>query len=353
MFISNIKIRNLRVIKNLDIKPSSSINIITGKNGAGKTTLLESIYVLARNKSFRNTQQKNLISNNEKQLQIEVSIKYSNESKHHIGLVKTSRKTEFTINGYKQKKLTALAKSLPIGVITPNIHKLIEDGPIYRRRFLDWGVFHVEHNYASIVQEYNRVLVQRNTAIQGSPQSKKVWDQQLVKYTELITVQRMQYLNGLIESFMHYANQFVFIDKINLKYKMGWDEKYSFQQNLDRHLDNDVRRGFTSVGPHRANIVITYDDYLAVNILSRGQQKLLAILITMAQLDQIKNYCNETPILLLDDIFSELDEESSNNLFRIIVDKKLQSFITTIDPNIFGLKVDNYKMFHVEQGEIV
>lgn len=353
MNITNIKIQNLRLIKNIELDPYSGINLIIGNNGAGKTTILEALYLLARNRSFKSSSIKNIIRQEQNDLTIKASINHSNGYTQHLALQKTKNQTRFTINGQPQKKLTTIAKSLPIGIITPNIHRIFEEGPIHRRRLIDWGVFHVEHNYQSLVKDYRKVLLQRNAALQKDILLVKIWDEQFLKISEEITLKRMDYLKQMSFYVNKYLNSFPIFENVDFDLYTGWNTKYSLTDCLYNSLVNDSKRGFTSVGPHRADVVIKIKSKYAKEVLSRGQQKILATLLVLANLSCLKQKTNESGILLYDDINSELDLNNLNKIISLIISEDIQAFITTLNGAYKNDESRAIKVFHVEHGEII
>ncbi|MES9828635.1 MAG: DNA replication/repair protein RecF [Candidatus Thiodiazotropha sp.] len=354
MHIETIKIENLRNIANAELSPHKQINIIVGCNGAGKTTLLESIYLLARARSFRQLKTGRLIKEGEEQLNLFTSIKTATNNRHHIGLRKTVSETVIRKDGANLKKRSDIAKSIPLTIITPNIQRIIEDEPKNRRRLLNWGMFHVEHEYAFLANRYKKTLTQRNKALRGSREQIKVWDRQLIQLGNEIDRRMSEYtkiwnttLNALIEARG-------LIKPISLTVKKGWKEEFSFAEALDRNCKMDKERGFTSCGPHRSDLKILQDGKPIKNIFSRGEAKIAAAIMLLSQTKILEDRTGESPVLLVDDLHSELDKERYANLLQLIEDMKVQSFVTTLDSarskNL--LTADACQLFHVEHGDI-
>ncbi len=353
MFFSNIKIKNLRIISEIELNPSTGINIIEGVNGAGKTSILEALYLLARNRSFKSSSIKHIIKTDQKIINISAKINHSNGYIAHISLSKSSNLSRFTINGQQQNSLAAIAKSLPIGIITPEIHRIIDEGPNHRRRLLDWGVFHVEHNYQLLMSNYRKVLLQRNKALQQNINSISIWDKQLTSLSKDITVKRSAYLGQLTGILNLYLKSFFKSEDFDVDYYKGWNDKYTLEDCLLKSLPIDKKRGFTTLGPHRADIKIKYKSKPAHDILSRGQQKILASLLILSNMTCLKKTTNQSGILLFDDINSELDSNNLSTIIDLIYDSNHQAFLTTINRLNVDFSGKDIEMFHVEHGKII
>jgi DNA replication and repair protein RecF len=352
--IERIKIENLRNIDYADISPHKKINIIIGNNGAGKTTLLESIYLLARAKSFRQKRTGHLIKEGTERLNLFATLKTVTNARHQIGLQKSSNRTEIKKDGAPLNKLSELAKTIPLTIITPNIQHIIEDDPKQRRRLLNWGLFHVEHDYGALAYRYKKTLIQRNNALRGSTDQLKVWDKQLVQIGGELDKRMSNYcekwnisLNTLIETTQ-------LVEPISLHLKRGWREEETLLEALERTYKLDRERGYTSCGPHRSDIKLVQKGKQIKSIFSRGEAKITAVLMLLSQINILSERSGELPLLLADDLHSELDTNSYFRLLKLIDDLKLQSFITTLDlmKSQCELTADAYQLFHVEHGEV-
>ncbi|MEW8049146.1 MAG: DNA replication/repair protein RecF [Candidatus Thiodiazotropha sp.] len=354
LHIEKIKIENLRNITQAEISPISHINIIVGSNGAGKTTILESIYLLARARSFRQQKTGHLIREGTEQLSLFSTLRTAAHTRHKIGLQKTAKSTVIRKDGRNLKKLSDLAKTMPLTIITPNIQRIIEEDPKHRRRLLNWGMFHVEHEYGELANRYKKTLIQRNNALRGSNDQTKVWDRQLIQLGTEIDRRMSAYtktwnetLNGMIET----TN---LIKPISLKIKQGWREEHSFAEALERNEKVDKERGFTGCGPHRSDLRILQEGKPVKNIFSRGEAKIAAAIMLLSQTKMIEERSGESPVLLVDDLHSELDSERYRKLLNLIAELNLQSFVTTLryDKSESVLAKDAYQLFHVEHGDI-
>ncbi|MCU7904771.1 MAG: DNA replication and repair protein RecF [Candidatus Thiodiazotropha sp. (ex Epidulcina cf. delphinae)] len=354
MHIECINIENLRNIAHAEIIPGKSNNFIVGKNGAGKTTLLEAIYLLGRARSFRQGNDRNLIKNRTNKLTLFTKLKTKHGQKQTIGLSKDDKKTIIRRDRETVTRLSDLAKSFPLTVITPNIQRVIEEGPHQRRRLLNWGVFHVEHGYGDLVRRYHKALNQRNIALRGYRSELKVWDRQITALGEAIHDLQFRYLEAWNKTLNEMIKAVGIIKPLRLELKSGWRSGLCLEEAIQANQKTDRERGFTTSGPHRMDIRIMDDGEPVKSHFSRGQKKIAAILMLLGQAMMQVEKTVEPPILLIDEIGSELDSDSCRSLLAYITELQLQSFITTLEPLEMGVFPgrDTPVMFHVEHGSV-
>ena len=351
MYLTQLDIRQVRNLQEIKIYPSKGCNYIYGANASGKTSVLEAIYLLSIARSFRTTHIKHVISHDSPSLQVFARI-YHNSENSALGLERSAKKTRIKINGSDVKQVSALSALLPVQIINPDVHKLLEQGPKYRRQFIDWGVFHVEHSFLQAWQQYYRVLKQRNSALRQKQNKNAItlWDKQLIDHAKTITLSRENYLSGFVPIFNKYVDQLMGVN-VELNYVRGWNSELSFTESLHNSFDKDIYKSFTSLGPHRADLEITYNNILVQNCFSRGQQKLLVCAMRLAQITHLKENTGQQSVLLVDDLAAELDIKHRNNLIDLLIDTEAQLFVTATEQNSFTLPSEiESKMFHVEHG---
>jgi DNA replication and repair protein RecF len=350
--LRTIKVENLRNINFAELSFSPNINLITGNNGAGKTSLLEAIYLLARARSFRQGHQKSQINKGSDHLLIYAITEDQQNQQHRIGFYRTRTKTQVKINGQKANKLSLLAKNLPTVLITPNSHRLIEEGPEHRRRILNWGVFHVEHQFQTIMATFSRSLLQRNTALRSGSRDLQVWDKAFLDSAQNVHEFQKRYFRNLKEEILNLIQGLNCLDGLDIKFYSGWNESFRLSELLKDRLRTDKERGFTGVGPQRADIEISIDRVPTKQILSRGQQKLLVTIILLAQSKLLEKSTGEKPIFLFDDLESELDNQSIETICSLLKQQNGQTFITSLNAERFNnhLWSNSIRMFHVEHG---
>lgn len=353
MYLTQLDIRQVRNLHDVKIKPGKRCSYIYGENASGKTSVLEAIYLLSVARSFRTSHIKHVISHNQPSLQVFARIQNENDQAA-IGLERSLNKTRIRINGSDVKQVAELSSLLPVQIINPDVHKLLEQGPKYRRQFIDWGVFHVEHGFLQAWQHYYRVLKQRNAALRKK-QNKQVitlWDEQLIQFAKTITLARENYLLKFIPIFNQYVEKLMGLS-VEIKYQRGWNKEMSFTDTLSGSLEKDSMKGFTSSGPHRADLEIWHQGVQVQNSFSRGQQKLLVCAMRLAQINHLKKEKNQQSVLLVDDLAAELDIKHRQNLIDLLVDTEAQLFLTATEQNSFVLPPEiESKMFHVEHDTL-
>ncbi|MEW8374320.1 MAG: DNA replication/repair protein RecF [Candidatus Thiodiazotropha sp.] len=352
MYIDYLSIENLRNIRSAELSPNKKLNLIAGKNGAGKTTLLESIYLLARARSFRHTARGRLINHKAEQLNLFARLENAAKTRHQIGLQQQSAKTLIRKDGENLKKLSHLAKTLPLTVITPNIQRIVEEDPKHRRRLINWGLFHVEHEYADLANRYRKALLQRNNALRCSAEQLKVWDRQLVSLGMEMHQRMVEYTSVWNKTLYDLVASLQLIKPISLEIKQGWKEEISLSDAIERNLKLDKERGFTSCGPHRSDLKIVQNGASVKNHFSRGEAKIAAVLMLLSQTLITQERTGESPVLLVDDLHAELDAERYKGLLSLITRQDLQSFITTLNrESVYTLVGEgDCSVFHVEHG---
>ena len=352
MPLSLLRIRHLRNIQNIEIEPSASLNLLWGGNGAGKTSILEAIYLLGRGRSFRGTEIGPLIATGKGETVVFGKLLEEDNKRDIIGISKQLKgTTQIRINGTAVSRLSTLAQTLPLQVLTPKSHEILERGSAYRRRFIDWGVFHVEHNIIKLANNYAKALKQRNAALRRSPQTAFAWDSILIENGTQIEAVRRQYLEKLIPIFSDKTEKLIGRSDITINYRRGWSENESYAESIKRRERDDLNRGFTGTGPHRADIRVEIAGLPVERVVSRGEQKLIIAALYLAQAKIASTESRVKPLILIDDLPAELDEEKRAVFLNELVYLNLQVFITGIDRNSFSA-ITPSSVFHVKHGEV-
>jgi len=324
--------------------------LISGPNASGKTSLLEAMYVLGRGRSFRTRRIEHLIRRGTESFVVFGEIE-SAQRCVPLGIEGRVTGVRAKVAGEKAATLAELALQLPIQIIDPEVHRLIEEGPSRRRRFLDWGVFHVEHEFVGYWQRYHQVLRQRNAALksrQGPVIS--AWDGDLVRYGELITEARQRYVLALAEQCAPIGASLLG-QELTLSYRAGWLKDLTFAEALAQSSQSDQEIGITQVGPHRAELGIRLEGLAVKDRISRGQQKLLAAALLIAQINLFPDSAPIRPTLLLDDPAAELDDERLAKLILEVSAHAVQLVVTTLHGE-FSAFGDPGKRFAISGGAV-
>jgi DNA replication and repair protein RecF len=304
--------------------------LISGPNASGKTSLLEALYVLGRGRSFRTRRLEHLIRRGRERFTVFGEIDLP-ARRIPLGVEGRSEGIRARVGGAPAASLAELALIFPVQIIDPEVHKLIEEGPGRRRRFLDWGVFHVEPSFIPSWQRYQQSLKQRNAALKsGQPRAiVSAWDHELTKCALEITQARSAYLQRLMDMAQALARRLLGCELL-LIYRQGWSRELSFEEALIQCWKLDAERRVTQVGPHRAEIVIQLDGMTAKDRISRGQQKLLAAALLIAQIELFPADAAARPTLLLDDPAAELDDTHLGQLIAELAGGCNQLIVTSL-----------------------
>jgi len=354
MSLTSLEIQHFRNLHQINFEPDASLNVISGINAAGKTSLLESLFYLSYGRSFRSSQTRDLITYDQDFFRLVARVN-NNQNESIIGMQKSIREQTIRVDKQDITKISDLAALLPVIALHPDSHQLISSGPEFRRQYVDWGVFHVEHFFIDAWKRYRKALSQRNAALRHQQPDKMcmLWDQALVESANQIEQARCQYLEQLNVFLEKNATLLFPNNKISLEYKRGWSDELSYQDYLASTLARDKDKGYTQAGPHRADIKIKLDNKSAQTAISRGQQKKLVALLKLAQLELFIQVTSRTCVLLYDDLPAELDSSNRSILMELLSAMNVQLFVSTIETDQLDISYWNSaKKFHVEHGEI-
>lgn len=354
MRITRLTIQNFRILGDIDLALAPSVNWFFGVNGAGKTSLLEALHVLARGRSFRSGLISPLIGPIGERFQV-IARGLDNAGRNRIlGASRESGRWEGRIDGQNAPRVAEFARALPLVLIEPGSHALIEGGPVERRRYLDWALFHVEHDYLDWWRRHARQLQQRNAALR-SGESETVLDtfeHALVESAGALHEARARVateLEGQAKALK--ASLGIRLGDLELVYRPGWPRDTTLVDALKAARFQDRERGYTRHGPHRAELIPLIDGAPAAKRLSRGQQKLLSLILLLSQHSVLAESTGVEPLLLLDDPVSELDADHLQRLWGWLDGRQGQTWVTALTPPKVGLGEDSM-MFHVEQGRV-
>jgi DNA replication and repair protein RecF len=351
MRVLEIQIDDFRSLKTMRLEPDERVSMILGRNGAGKTSIIEALYVAGRGASFRHREIRPWIRDGQKAAKIFVRTQGSSGILHRVGVLQQRSGKVIKVDGEKMRRRSQLVKALPLQLITPNSHDLIERGPGVRRRFLDWGLFHVERGFADHALRYRRALAQRNQALKRGDASFCAWDDVLAMNGEAIDRQRLALLPDLAKTVQEELRELAIGERIELALTVGWDQERGLLDSLILRRQKDRASRVTGCGAHRTVLDIHVNGVPAERRLSRGQQKLLVYALMFALARLIVRREGERPVILIDDLPAELDESNRLLVLRRTIELGMQAIVTAthLVPVLPDLPI---RTFHVEHGRL-
>lgn len=351
MIINKLQVNNLRNLAQVELEAHPSINTLYGANGAGKTSVLESISMLSRGRSFRSNKIARIIGDKGSKVQVyaEIGEAVGDGAITRLGIERDNRTWTARRNGQDLKQLSELTKALAVVAMEPNSHTLISGSPEVRRRYLDWGVFHVEPQYLEAWRRYARALKQRNAALRaGNTQVLESLESVLITAGTAMTDMRALYVEALSEHMGALMPELSpGLGGVTVEYRRGWATD-SLEEALKDQRQADLERGSTYAGPHRADLAIRVGGQMIRDSASRGEQKILATALVLAQARRLIE-TGQKPVLLLDDLASEFDQHHFSATLDAGKNLGVQVWISGVE------KTDPespHAMFHVEHGEV-
>lgn len=354
MGITRLDIACLRNLDNVSLQTIPELNVICGPNGAGKTSILEAIHLLGNGRSFRTHKIGTVIAYDCEALTLFGRIQHE-DMQHAIGIRKGRDKSvSYRLDGDSIRSQSQISRLIPTKAITTALHALLEDAPEERRGFLDWGLFHVKQDYGSLFQHFKRVLGQRNALLRAeSLHNLGYWDRAFIEAATQIHTLRLEYLEQLKGYIQASVERLLPAMEFSLRYRQGWQREMDLATALDVSRETDCRRGFTSVGPQRADIQFLVNGHNAVDFLSRGQEKVFIIGLHMAQVLHLYEQHGVSSVMLIDDIASEVDPDSLYRVLKNLQRCATQIFMTVIDEAAIDTRQwQRKKLFHVEHGRV-
>jgi DNA replication and repair protein RecF len=363
MRLTRLTVQDLRSLQHLELAPGAGLNLITGANGAGKTSVLEAVHLLAYGRSFRGRVRDGLVRTGA--AAVEVFAQWDESApegarQRRAGLRHAGQGWTGRLDGAPVAQLGELCAALAALTFEPGSHALLSGGGEPRRRYLDWGLFHVEQGgegaaFFQTWRRYARALKQRNALLkQGGAAGRQldVWDAELAAAGEPLDAYRQRYLERLQPFFARRSQALVpMLGEARFEAQSGWrSEQLSLADALLLARDRDMASGFTSIGPHRGDWRITHGARPAHEALSRGQAKLTALAVLLAQAEDFAERRGQWPVVLLDDLASELDQAHQQRLIAYLHASGAQVFITGNERPLALGGFENVTMFHVEHG---
>ncbi len=351
MTLRRVRIATLRCLTDAELTLDPRRSYVYGPNGAGKTSILEALFLLSRGRSFRTRQIRRLVQHGADALTVYGEVE-GEQGTQKLGVSYQAGRLEKHIGGERVASSAALATLLPVHILDPSIHQLVEGGPSERRRFLDWGVFHVEHDYLPAWKKYRRILSQRNAALKRRASSAELrpWTDALVSAGAAVDAARRRYVTDLSPRAGACAATLLG-RALELGYRPGWRDGTTFAEALAATEPRDRQLGTTEVGPHRADLVLELDSRRVEDEASRGQQKLTAAALVLAQVAIGAQAGGAPSVLLVDDPAAELDSAALERLLGLLVETPAQLVLTGLSEKQLAPQ-PGFPVFHVEHGEV-
>jgi DNA replication and repair protein RecF len=346
----DLSISNLRCIEQADVSLAPGVTLVWGGNGAGKTSLLEAMFLLGRGRSFRTRNNTRLISRGRTQFRVTGRVRGPTGQETPVGFEVSREATLARVGGRPIDSLAELTQAFPVQAIDPGVHRLVEEGGHRRRRWMDWAVFHVEPQFMDLWVRYSRALRQRNAALKTDAAHSAVWDPELARLGEGIAAARGRFMEQLKPCWQRVVSDLTGLG-VELHYLRGWSQEHSLMDALAASRARDEARQLTHAGPHRADVSLRLDGRAAREVLSRGQQKLVAAALMLAQLRLLQDTTQTIPTLLLDDPAAELDADHLERFIAQVRALKSQLVVTSLhaQSRLFGTPD---RTFHMEQGRV-
>ena len=357
MVMRRLEISHLRNLASVQLQLAPHFNYLMGGNGAGKTSVLEAVYLLARSRSFRGAAMAPVIAKG----QVGLAVRAELEDGRSLGLAKEQGgSTVLRIDQQPVRKLSAGAALLPLQLLSPNVSDLVFAGPSERRKFLDWGLFHMEHTALAALRDFQLANKQRNAVLKSwnGPNSEHlldVWTEAFCRRAATVDGLRKKYAQALIPVVREALEELRVEFQVDMAYWNGWGEA-PLHKVLEENLARDVKSGATSSGPHRAGLSIDAPEGPARVTLSRGQGKLLATALILAQARVLRTQTGCRTLFLIDELGAEMDRGHLTRVLALLDPTTCQVIATSTHPPgpefaDSGADVD-LRLFHVEQGKV-
>ena len=353
MSLDALVIEDFRCVARAELELDARCNLISGANASGKTSLLEAIFILGRGRSFRTARTEILIRNGTEAFTLTGRVVTSGRVRP-LGLRVGQDGIEARVSGRPVSGLAELATVLPAQAIDPEVHRLVEGGPQERRRFIDWGVFHVEPSFVDHWRRYQRALRQRNAALRTLQPAAVVraWDPELIEAGQLVADYRSRYMRQLVPHVAEVGTRLLG-EPVEIALNQGWSADRTLSEATVAAWGRDVERGLTHSGPHRADVTVRFGGAAARDRVSRGQQKLAAASLLLGQLRCDALQGSDVAALLVDDPAAELDASNFERLLAEVIGLPAQLFVTALDPrNPSLMHLPAGRRFHVEHGSV-
>ena len=352
MSLQTIQIQDFRNLRQVELRPAAGVNVFFGENAAGKTSILEAIHVLARARTFRGGRPEQVIRMGADLFRVTGKVSDDDSGEVFLGVERSRDGIRVRAAGQELRSLSELAQYIPIQVINTESQRLLLDGPKVRRSFLNWSLFHVEHRYRELWRRYDRALRQRNAALRlQDNRLARSWEPELVETGSAVGDLRAGFVRALEQAVKPILDQWLPEVEFEIRYRAGWVAGSSLAEALAAHRAREFATGHTLSGPHRADFSVRANGAEAQHYLSRGQQKSLVVGLLLAQVELLAAGSSRSPVMLIDDLPAELDEEHRTQVLNRVENSRAQVFVTAIERGYVPVSTTDVRWFHVEHGD--
>lgn len=362
MRVASLDIAGFRNLRETSLRCAPGLNLIIGPNASGKTSLLEALYVLGRGRSFRARQPRDLIQTGAIRFRVVAMMAGGDGRRVPVGIERNAGELTARVGGVATRSLVELARQTPVLLLNPDSHRLLEDGPKQRRRFMDWGLFHADPGFHDTWRRYDMALRHRNAALRTHATDRAVdaWDGELAITATHLDLLRKTFCEALGSVLEPLTVAILGDVRVEVDYRRGWPlepPERDFALWLRAGRDQDRQQGHTRLGPHRADFAVRIAGRPPAEALSRGQQKLLVIALVLAQAELYRQRLGDACILLMDDLPAELDPANRQRVAQLLAALDLQLFVTAIEPGLLDAalwrEARTFRLLHGEVSEVV
>lgn len=357
MRVSSLEILRFRNLCHIALPCAAGLNLLLGPNASGKTSLLEALYFLARGRSFRTRQPRELIQSGAEAFRIMATLADGAGRRLPVGVERSAREMNLRVGGTPTRSLAELARQVPVLLLNPDSHRLLEDGPQWRRQFMDWGLFHSQPSFLDLWRRYSVALRHRNAALRAGAPNRLIdaWDNDMAAAVSLDQL-RNTFCEALGSVLAPLAVATLGEGAVQVEYRRGWPltpPERDFINWLHAGRDQDRQQAHTRLGPHRADFTLRIGGKPPAESLSRGQQKLLVIALVLAQAALYRRHNGDSCILLIDDLPAELDPGNRARVMQALAEIDSQLFITAIEAKLLDTFAwSEARTFQLADGEL-
>lgn len=353
--LTTLQLQHFRNIDQACLELGEGLNLIVGDNAAGKTAIIEALWTLASGRSFRTAKPQHLIQNQQAEFVVFCQL-IQDQRTLKLGISRRLDKMTLKLNGEPLKTQAELSAHLPIQLLTPESHRLLEEGPKARRQFMDWGCFHQFRDFLPAWRQYQRALKQRNHALKKRLPAAQIqlWDTPLIESAAQIDHIRSDYIQQLSPYVIEFSQALMpeLQSLPDCQYAAGWPKNAaSYAELIRQNLSKDQLHGHTQYGSHRADIKFRFDNQEALLRLSRGQQKLFVCALLLAQACLYQKISQNTVIMLIDDLPAELDEHHRTTLLKLLDALDIQHILTSTSEDLIPiLNPEKARIWQIKNG---